>query len=285
MSFLSSRRTLSIGFLLATSLAAAELPNIVFFLADDLGYRELGCYGQEKIKTPNIDRLAAEGMRFMQHYSGQTVCAPSRCALLTGKHMGHAQIRNNRGNAGQGQMPLADKTLTIAKILRGKGYATACVGKWGLGNNANSGSPAKQGFDLFFGYHCQLKAHHFYPEYLWRNEEKVLYPDNENIDGDDGNREPALRVRFAREARREIERRKRLLGVRDYNDLLGLLHSVLSDPVHGGAACARVRDRFRVVLIDEFQDTDPMQWDILWRAFHGSTTLILVGELLPDALR
>ncbi|MCZ4521076.1 UvrD-helicase domain-containing protein [Rhodococcus ruber] len=110
------------------------------------------------------------------------------------------------------------------------------------------------------------------------DQQSILYPDNENLDGDDGHREPALRVRFAREARREMERRKRLLGVRDYNDLLGLLHSVLSDPVHGEAACARVRDRFRVVLIDEFQDTDPMQWDILRRAFHGSTTLILVGD-------
>ncbi|MGV8874056.1 MAG: UvrD-helicase domain-containing protein [Rhodococcus sp. (in: high G+C Gram-positive bacteria)] len=110
------------------------------------------------------------------------------------------------------------------------------------------------------------------------DQQSILYPDTEDLDGDDGNREPALRVRFAREARREMERRKRLLGVRDYNDLLGLLHSVLSDPVHGDAACARVRDRFRVVLIDEFQDTDPMQWDILWRAFHGSTTLILVGD-------
>ncbi|MDI6629089.1 MAG: UvrD-helicase domain-containing protein [Rhodococcus sp. (in: high G+C Gram-positive bacteria)] len=108
------------------------------------------------------------------------------------------------------------------------------------------------------------------------DQQSILYPDTE--DSDDDNREPALRVRFAREARREIERRKRLLGVRDYNDLLGLLHSVLSDPVHGEAACARVRDRFRVVLIDEFQDTDPMQWDILRRAFHGSTTLILVGD-------
>ncbi|MDI9895932.1 UvrD-helicase domain-containing protein [Rhodococcus sp. IEGM 1381] len=110
------------------------------------------------------------------------------------------------------------------------------------------------------------------------DQQSILYPDTANLDGDDGNREPALRVRFAQEARREMERRKRLLGVRDYSDLLGLLHSVLSDPVHGEAACARVRDRFRVVLIDEFQDTDPLQWDILRRAFHGSTTLILVGD-------
>ncbi|MCJ0893653.1 UvrD-helicase domain-containing protein [Rhodococcus sp. ARC_M5] len=108
------------------------------------------------------------------------------------------------------------------------------------------------------------------------DQQSTLYPDTEDLDDD--NREPALRVRFAREARREVERRKRLLGVRDYNDLLGLLHSVLSDPVHGEAACARVRDRYRVVLIDEFQDTDPMQWDILRRAFHGFTTLILVGD-------
>jgi len=162
-------------------------PNIIYFLADDLGYYELGCYGQEKIKTPNIDRLAAEGMKFTQHYSGQTVCAPSRCAFLTGKHMGHAQIRNNKGVGGwgKGQAPLHENTTTIATMLKAKGYATGCVGKWGLGNSENSGTPSKQSFDFFFGFHCQLKAHHFYPDYLWKNDEKIMYPGNDTYKGSD----------------------------------------------------------------------------------------------------
>ena len=120
-------------------------PNIIFILADDLGYNELGCYGQEIIKTPNIDRIATEGIRFTQHYSGSPVCAPSRCVLLTGKHTGHSYVRNNfevkGGNGFLGQMPLSNSTITIAELLKSKGYATAAIGKWGLGRTGSEGDP------------------------------------------------------------------------------------------------------------------------------------------------
>jgi arylsulfatase A-like enzyme len=156
---------------------AASKPNIVFILADDLGYAEVGCYGQTKIRTPNIDRLAAEGMRFTQAYSGSPVCAPSRCTLLTGKHTGHAFIRGNkevtRSNPeGEGQLPLPAGTVTVATLLKQRGYATACVGKWGLGGPQTSGHPNQQGFDFFFGHLCQRMAHNHYSTHLWRNGEK-----------------------------------------------------------------------------------------------------------------
>ena len=119
-------------------------PNIIYILADDLGIGDLGCYGQTRIRTPNLDRLAAEGMRFTRHYSGSTVCAPSRCCLMTGLHTGHAFIRDNRETEGDGQFPLPAGTVTVAQLLRDAGYATAVVGKWGLGNPESSGAPLKQ---------------------------------------------------------------------------------------------------------------------------------------------
>jgi len=150
-------------------------------MADDLGYAELGCYGQKKIKTPNIDKLAAEGMMFTQHYSGNPVCAPSRCTLMTGLHTGHAQIRANKevgGKAGWvlgstigGQWPLEAGTVTVAGILKDAGYTTGAFGKWGLGIVGTTGDPNKQGFDHFFGYICQRQAHTFYPNHLWRDGE------------------------------------------------------------------------------------------------------------------
>jgi arylsulfatase A-like enzyme len=150
-------------------------PNIVYVLADDLGYHELGCYGQRKIRTPNLDRLAREGMRFTRHYSGSPVCAPSRCVLLTGRHTGHAVIRGNREMGGwgpeepEGQWPLPASEVTIAELLRERGYATAAVGKWGLGGPGSTGHPLHQGFDRFYGYLCQRVAHNYYPTHLWRN--------------------------------------------------------------------------------------------------------------------
>jgi arylsulfatase A len=144
-------------------------PNIVYIMADDLGYAELGCYGQKKIRTPNIDKLAAEGMKFTQHYSGNPVCAPSRCALMTALHTGHAQIRANKevgGEAGWvlgstigGQWPIKADTITVAKILKKAGYTTGAFGKWGLGRVGTTGDPNKQGFDHFYGYICQRQAH------------------------------------------------------------------------------------------------------------------------------
>ncbi len=170
-------------------------PNIVYILADDLGYGELGCYGQKKIRTPNLDRLAAEGMRFTQHYCGNAVCAPSRCVLMTGFHPGHAYIRSNRrashsrefleryGLEYQGQEPIPDEAVTVAELLKAQGYATAAIGKWGLGQIGTTGDPNRQGFDLFFGYNCQGHAHSYYPGHLWRNHEKILLDNHPPIPG------------------------------------------------------------------------------------------------------
>ncbi|MBM3992627.1 MAG: arylsulfatase [Planctomycetes bacterium] len=148
-------------------------PNIIYILADDLGYGELGCYGQKKIKTPQLDKLAANGLRFTQHYAGNAVCAPSRCVLMTGKHSGHAQIRNNFETKPDGQQPIAENTVTIARLLKALGYVTGMIGKWGLGMHTSTGDPQRQGFDHFFGYYCQRHAHNHYPTFLWRNGQKV----------------------------------------------------------------------------------------------------------------
>ncbi|MBW3596012.1 MAG: arylsulfatase [Planctomycetes bacterium] len=148
-------------------------PNIVLIVADDLGYAELGCYGQEKIRTPNVDRLAREGMRFTQHYSGNAVCAPSRCVLMTGMHPGHAIVRTNREIKPEGQHPLPPESVTVAELLKEQGYTTGAFGKWGLGPPGSSGDPLHQGFDRFFGYNCQRVAHNYYPTYLWSNDERV----------------------------------------------------------------------------------------------------------------
>ena len=129
-----------------------EKPNIVFILADDLGYGDVGCFGQTKIHTPNIDRLAAEGMRFTQHYSGNAVCAPSRCVLMTGKHPGHAYVRDNRSYKPEGQEPLPADTITLPRLLASAGYVTGGFGKWGLGGPTTTGMPLNQGFNHFFGY-------------------------------------------------------------------------------------------------------------------------------------
>ncbi|MBL9143280.1 MAG: arylsulfatase [Verrucomicrobiaceae bacterium] len=166
-------------------LKAAPPPNIVFIIADDLGWGDLGCYGQTKIRTPHLDRMAAEGLRFTQHYSGNAVCAPSRCVLMTGKHPGHADIRDNRGMASksakssggipetEGQEPIKAETLTMAEALTSAGYATGGFGKWGLGGPQSDGSPLKQGFQRWFGYNCQSVAHNFYPVYLWDNDKTI----------------------------------------------------------------------------------------------------------------
>ena len=138
---------------------AAERPNVVFLFADDLGYGELGCFGQEKIKTPNLDKLAKEGLRLTHHYSGNAVCAPSRCVLMTGKHPGHAFIRNNRSTPPEGQFPIPDETVTMVELFQKLGYVTGGFGKWGLGGPDSSGMPTKQGINRWFGYYCQGVAH------------------------------------------------------------------------------------------------------------------------------
>jgi arylsulfatase A-like enzyme len=149
-------------------------PNIIFLLADDLGYGDIGCFGQAKIRTPNLDRMASEGVRLTQHYSGNAVCAPSRCVLMTGLHPGHAFIRNNKSVPPEGQYPLPADTVTLAKLLKQVGYVTGGFGKWGLGPPAGHSTPGRQGFDRFYGYHCQSKAHNYYPAYLWSDDAKVL---------------------------------------------------------------------------------------------------------------
>jgi arylsulfatase A len=168
-------RAILLSFLLPASAhhTWARQPNIVFILADDLGYSELGCYGQQKIHTPNIDRLAAEGMRFTQHYSGNAVCAPSRCVLMTGMHPGHAFIRDNLEVQPEGQWPIPDNTVTIARLLQTGGYRTGAFGKWGLGGPGSAGDPLKQGIDRFYGYNCQRAAHNYYPTYLWDDDRRV----------------------------------------------------------------------------------------------------------------
>lgn len=145
----------------------ADKPNIIVVLADDLGYGELGCYGQTRIHTPNLDVLAREGIRFTQCYAGSTVCAPSRCSLMTGLHTGHCWIR---GNA---RVPLRPEDVTVAELLQEAGYNTALIGKWGLGNEDTTGTPNRQGFDYFFGYLDQGHAHNYYPSFLWRNDARV----------------------------------------------------------------------------------------------------------------
>jgi len=152
---------------------ASEKPNVIFIMADDLGYGDLGCYGQKVIQTPRIDRLSAEGTRFTQFYAGSTVCAPSRCVLMTGLHTGHATIRGNK------MVPLRPEDVTVAEIFKQAGYATGIVGKWGCGEAYTTGIPNRQGFDFWYGYLNQWRAHNYYPDYLWRNEQpEVLLGNN-----------------------------------------------------------------------------------------------------------
>ena len=151
---------------------SGERPNIIYIMADDLGYGDLGCYGQKRIKTPHIDRLAAEGLKFTDHYAGHTVCRPSRVVLLTGRHSGHTPISSNA------QYAFKKGERSVTTLLKQAGYATGGIGKWALGGADSTGAPFKQGFDLWFGYLDQGMAHNYYPEYLWRNEKKVLLPGN-----------------------------------------------------------------------------------------------------------
>lgn len=163
-----------------------QLPNVVLIVADDLGYRELGCFGQEKIRTPRLDALASEGMRLTRHYAGNAVCAPSRCVLMTGKHPGHAIVRDNVSTPPEGQYAIPDHEVTLAELLHDAGYATGAFGKWGLGGPGSSGDPLKQGFDRFFGYNCQAHAHSYYPDYLWDNDRRIPLENDPPVPGHAG---------------------------------------------------------------------------------------------------
>lgn len=156
----------------------AKLPNIIFIMADDLGYADIGPFGQEQIKTPALDKLAEQGMIFTQHYAGNTVCAPSRCSLMTGKHPGNAYVRGNKQYPPAGQLPLPAGTETVSTLLKARGYVTGMIGKWGLGNIGNSGDPANFDWDFYYGYLDQVLAHNYYPEYLIKNGKRE-YLDNE----------------------------------------------------------------------------------------------------------
>ena len=164
--------------------AVEPKPNLIFILADDLAQGDLGCYGQKRIKTPNLDRMAQEGTRYTQAYCGTSVCAPSRASLMIGQHTGHSPVRGNReikaseSVHGAGQLPLPESTVTVAQILKSAGYATACMGKWGMGQFDTSGSPLKKGFDHFYGYNGQVHAHSYYPTFLCDDEQRVELPEN-----------------------------------------------------------------------------------------------------------
>ena len=164
---------------------SSKRPNVIYILADDLGYGDLSCYGQEKFKTPHIDALAQQGMKFTQHYSGSTVCAPSRCSLLTGLHTGHCPVRGNAELKPEGQEPMPADTYTVARFMQEAGYRTGCFGKWGLGAPGSVSEPLKMGFDRFYGYNCQRIAHCYYPAFLWNDDKReMLYGNVTNREKD-----------------------------------------------------------------------------------------------------
>ena len=164
----------------STEVKVKKQPNVIYILADDMGYGDLSCYGQEKFSTPNIDRLAAEGIRFVNHYAGSTVCAPSRGSLMTGKHTGHSYNRGNKGSR-LGDFPIAKDEVTVAEVFKDAGYVTGMFGKWGLGYVGSEGDPNEQGFDEFYGYLHQALAHNYYPYYLWHNSDTVFLEGNEGF--------------------------------------------------------------------------------------------------------
>ena len=159
--------------------ALSSRPNIIYILADDLGYGDLSAFGQTRFQTPNIDKLAEMGIKFTNHYAGSTVCAPSRSALMTGLHTGHTPVRGNKEAQPEGQWPMPAETFTLAEMLKGAGYVNGVFGKWGLGSPGSTGDPNFQGFDEFYGYNCQRLAHNYYPWHLWHNQERIPIKENE----------------------------------------------------------------------------------------------------------
>jgi arylsulfatase A-like enzyme len=223
--------------------SGATPPNIIFIMADDLGWGDLGCYGQQAMKTPNLDRLAAEGTRFTQAYAGSTVCAPSRCVLMTGYHTGHARIRGNARD------PLEPGDVTVAEALKAAGYDTALVGKWGLGEAGSTGVPNKQGFDHFFGYLNQQHAHNFYPDFLWRQEGRVGLPGNV-IGPDEGvsvGRQTYSHDLFADEA---------IAWVREHRDGPFFLYLALTIPHANNEGSRATGNGMEVPDLGEFADED-----------------------------
>src|SRR5690349_10742968 len=182
--------------LLSAASAAERKPNLIFVMADDLGYGELGCFGSKEIATPNLDRMAKEGMKFTRFYAGATVCAPSRSVLMTGKHTGHTRVRGNAARTNSAAQMLRPEDFTVAESLKQAGYSTGLIGKWGLGLN-DEGHPNRQGFDYFFGFLSQVHAHNHFPDFLWRNQQKVNLPNIITPSGDEGAGYATTRVQFA----------------------------------------------------------------------------------------
>lgn len=211
----------------AESAEPARKPNLVFILADDLGYGDLSCYGQEKFRTPNIDSLATSGMKFTAHYSGHNVCAPARCVLLSGKHPGHAYIRDNRGGLGagqEGQEPVPPGELSLPLTLKQLGYRLGGFGKWGLGPVGSTGDPLQQGFDRFYGYNCQAQAHNYYPQHLWDNDTKVVldnpgFAAHQKLPDDADPADPAAYARFSgKQYAPDLIGEQALRFIRDHRD-------------------------------------------------------------------
>jgi len=231
-------------------------PNIIFILSDDVAQGDLGCYGQKLIKTPNLDRMAAEGTRFTQAYCGTSVCAPSRSSVMTGLHMGHCPIRANREIQPEGQMPLPEGTFTVAKLLKNNGYATAVTGKWGMGMFHTTGSPFRVGFDHFFGYNCQRHAHSYFPPYLYNDDRRFEL---------EGNKGKGGRRTYAQ----ELIEQDTLDWVRRHKDGPFFLFYAVTLP-HG---------RFEIDDLGQYADTD---WTPLQKNYAAMVTRLDsdVGRLL-----
>lgn len=248
--------------ILCTCSVQAQPPNIVFILADDLGYGDLGCYGQDKIRTPNLDRLAGQGMRFTQHYTGAPVCAPARCTLMTGLNGSHAQIRGNRdsgnGRPFPGQWPITSEALTIAEVLKSAGYATGGFGKWGLGPSDSTGSPMKQGFDRFYGYNCQRNAHSYYPPFL-DDDEGIENINKHPIPG--GKKQPTGEV-LAESYRAEVYAPDRIL-----DEAVKWLDANHAKPFF--LYLPFVEPHVAMQPPQEWLDRYPLEWDAQYGAYRG----------------
>ena len=236
LQFADLMKRIWIGLTLALCLSAQDKPNIVFILADDMSFRDLSAWGQQRFRTPTLDRLAAEGMRFTNAYAAAPECAPSRGTLLTGMHTGHASVRAN-ASARTPQDHLRDEDVTVAEMLKAAGYATAFVGKWGVGLPGSPGVPEKQGFDYSFGFLDQRQAHTYFPHYLWENGVKARYPRNYGFDLRRLYRNNALRPELADLNRYDADGKFVPVGVRDPRDI------VYSEDVIEQAALRFVRER------------------------------------------
>lgn len=239
-------------------------PNLVFILADDLGWGEVGCYGQEKIKTPNLDRLAAGGVKLLRHYAGAPVCAPSRCVLLTGKNLARAEIRSNgdskNGRKFPGQWPISAEAITLAEVLKKAGYRTGGFGKWGLGPTDSSGSPIRQGFDRFYGYNCQRNAHSFYPPFL---------DDDEGIEVLNDPAIPGHAQKLEGEIRAEDYRAQVYAPDRILDEALKFLDANKDEPFF--LYCPFVEPHVAMQPPAEWVDKYPKEWDEEKGVYRGTS--------------